>query len=237
MTRAVLSLGSNLGDSAALLREAVQALGAAVVRVSSVYRTPPWGPVAQDDFLNIAVLASDPGLDAGGWLERCHVLERAARRERLVRWGPRTLDADVIGVWDGGHDGPLSGRGGSAGTGFAVGPCPAWDESTAIRSDDPTLILPHPRAFERAFVLLPWAEVQPEAVLPDSGAIRDLLARLDVTDIDLVGPLFAAPAAGESSTSGLREPRGGVGSDRPATRGASATSAPAPSRSDPAEPR
>lgn len=199
MTRAVLSLGSNLGDSPALLRQAVASLGGTAVRVSSVYRTPPWGPVAQDDFLNITLLASDPGLDARGWLDRCHELERAAHRERPVRWGPRTLDADVIGVWDGVDDGAQGGAA-APGAGLAAGPCPAWAERDAVRSDDPALTLPHPRAFERAFVLLPWAEVQPEAVLPGHGPIRALLARLDVTDIDLIGPLFAPPALGGRET-------------------------------------
>lgn len=156
MTRAVLSLGSNLGDRRRHLSEAVRALGPAVVAVSAVYETPPWGPVPQDDYYNLVVIASSPELDAYGWLERCHELERAAGRVRDIRWGPRTLDADVVVV-------------------------------DAVQSLDPDLVLPHPRAHERAFVLLPWAELEPAAVLPGYGPIADLLAGLDAADIVAVG--------------------------------------------------
>ncbi len=161
MTRAVLSLGSNLGDRAAALRAAVDGLGAAVRAVSAVYRTPPWGGVPQDDFYNIVVLVEDENTDAAGWWARCQALEAAAGRERLVRWGPRTLDVDVIAVDDG------AGR--------------------AVRSDDPQLTLPHPRAAERAFVLVPWAEVDPAATLPGAGPISELLSGLDSTGIARLG--------------------------------------------------
>ena len=134
MTRAVLSIGSNLGDSFARLQAAVDGLGDAVVSVSGVYRTAPWGGVEQDDFLNAIVLVSDPAADAEGWLERARALERAADRTREVRWGPRTLDVDVIDV-------------------------------EGVTSDDPELTLPHPRAHERDFVLVPWLEVDPRATL------------------------------------------------------------------------
>lgn len=156
MSRAVLSLGSNLGNRARHLSEAVQALGSDVEAVSAVYRTPPWGPVPQDDYYNMVVIGASPELDAYGWLERCHELERAAGRVRDIRWGPRTLDADIV-VVDG------------------------------VESFDPDLLLPHPRAHERAFVLLPWAEIEPAAVLPGHGPIADLLTGLDVQDIAVVG--------------------------------------------------
>lgn len=171
MTAAVLSLGSNMGDSWDYLRSAVAGLGAAVRRVSSVYRTPPWGPVAQNDFLNIAVLVADPAADARTWLERCHAVERAANRERLVHWGPRTLDADVVAVWQGSGE--------------------------PVVSDDPVLTLPHPRAAERAFVLVPWAEIQPGAELPGHGPISTLLAALDVSDIAKVGILGDTTQGGQ----------------------------------------
>ncbi|MTD14535.1 2-amino-4-hydroxy-6-hydroxymethyldihydropteridine diphosphokinase [Nakamurella sp. YIM 132087] len=154
MSTAVLSLGSNLGDSAARLSEAVRTLGRRVRAVSSVYRTPPWGPVPQDDFLNIVVIADDESLDAGGWLALCHRLEDAAGRTREVRWGPRTLDADVVVV----------------------------DEDVF---DDEDLVLPHPRAHERAFVLVPWAEIDPTAELPGHGPIAGLLERMP--DAELAG--------------------------------------------------
>ena len=142
MSRAVLSIGSNLGDRLAHLRSVVAALGP--VTVSPVYETAPWGGVEQDDYLNAIVVVDDPGTDAYGWLARARELERAADRIREVRWGPRTLDVDVIDV-DGGSNA------------------------------DPELTLPHPRAHERAFVLVPWADVDPDAVLPGHGRVADLV--------------------------------------------------------------
>jgi len=157
VTRAVLSLGSNLGDRRRLLMDAVARLEheVTVSAVSSVYRTPPWGPVPQDEFYNLVLAAESADTDPYGWLGRCAELERAAGRVRDIRWGPRTLDVDVILVDD-------------------------------IVSMDPDLILPHPRAHERAFVLLPWWEVEPDAVLPGAGRIADLLSALDISDIALV---------------------------------------------------
>lgn len=194
MTTAVLSIGSNMGDSLGFLRDAVRGLGGAVRRVSSVYRTPPWGPVAQDDFLNIAAVVSDGGVDAIGWLERCHELERAAHRERLIRWGPRTLDADVVAVWR--QDAGTVPKGADhvdldttpSGYDAALG-----SDTTPVLSADPVLTLPHPRAHERAFVLVPWHEIQPSAVLPGHGPVATLLAGLDVSDIVCIGGLGVRP--------------------------------------------
>lgn len=186
MTTALLSLGSNMGDSQGLLRAAVAGLGPAVRSTSSVYRTPPWGPVAQDDFLNIAVLVDDPAVDAYGWLDRCHGIEQAAHRERHVRWGPRTLDADVVAVW--------------TGNGEVLG--------AAIISDDPALTLPHPRAHERGFVLVPWAEIQAGAILPGYGRVVDLIAAMDVSAIERVGVL----GAGSLGAGVLGEGSDGAGS-------------------------
>ena len=160
MSRAVLSFGSNLGDRRRHLSAAVLALQdcspGCVSAVSAIYRTPPWGPVQQDDYYNLTLIATAAKLNAYGWLDRCRELEQSAGRLRDIRWGPRTLDADVIVVDD-------------------------------VVSDDPDLILPHPRAHERAFVLLPWAEIEPEAALPGYGPIADLLRELDLTDITMVG--------------------------------------------------
>lgn len=156
MTRAVLSLGANLGDPAVQLAEALAALSDVLVAASAVYSTPPWGPVAQDDFLNQTVIVADDARDARGWLEVCRELERSASRDRTVRWGPRTLDADVITVWADGRP---------------------------VLSDSPELSLPHPRAAARAFVLVPWLEVEPAAVLPGHGAVAVLVADLDTTGI------------------------------------------------------
>lgn len=98
MTRAVLSLGSNLGDRLAYLRLAVDGLGDAVVATSPVYETAPWGVIDQPDFLNAVIVVDDPDIDAWGWLRRGQELERAAERVREQRWGPRTLDVDVVTV-------------------------------------------------------------------------------------------------------------------------------------------
>jgi 2-amino-4-hydroxy-6-hydroxymethyldihydropteridine diphosphokinase len=160
MTRAVLSLGANLGDRAGTLRAALQALAAdGPVAHSGLYETPPWGPVEQPPYLNaVAVLHGDR--DAAGWLARAHELEQAAGRTREVRWGARTLDVDVVTVQE--------------------------DDGSPVLSDDPQLTLPHPRAHERAFVLLPWSTLDPGAELPGRGRVADLLAALPADEVGAV---------------------------------------------------
>jgi len=157
MSTAVLSLGSNLGDRLAHLQGCLDHLRDAVRAVSGVYQTAPWGPVPQDDYYNAVLLVAAEGTGPRGWLDRAHAAEAAAGRLRRpgqpypageVRWGPRTLDVDVIAVDD-------------------------------VRSADPELTLPHPRAHERAFVLVPWAEVDPDAMLPGHGPVADLVLHLD----------------------------------------------------------
>jgi 2-amino-4-hydroxy-6-hydroxymethyldihydropteridine diphosphokinase len=161
VTRAVLSLGANLGDRAGTLRAALTALrddGVLVAR-STLYESPPWGPVEQPPYLNaVAVVRGDR--DARGWLDRARELEQAAGRTREVRWGARTLDVDVVTVLD--------------------------DAGAPVVSADPELTLPHPRAHERAFVLVPWAVLDPPAVLPGHGRITDLVAALDPADVAAV---------------------------------------------------
>ena len=142
---AVLSLGSNVGDRLAHLRLAVDEL--APYAVSSVWQTAPVGGVEQDDFLNAVVLCR---LDATTAWSRAQAAELRAGRQRTVRWGPRTLDVDVV---------------------LAEGAVPDG------------LLLPHPRAHERAFVLAPWLELAPAAQLPGRGAVADLLAALDATSV------------------------------------------------------
>ncbi|MGY1639633.1 2-amino-4-hydroxy-6-hydroxymethyldihydropteridine diphosphokinase [Geodermatophilus sp. SYSU D00703] len=161
MSRAVLSLGANLGDRAATLRGAITALkddGVLVAR-STLYETPPWGPVEQPPYLNAVVVVRGPH-DAAGWLARAHELEQAAGRTRDVRWGPRTLDVDVVAV--------------------------TGDDGQPVLSADPALTLPHPRAHERAFVLVPWASLDPTAVLPGHGRVVDLVAALPREDVAAV---------------------------------------------------
>ncbi|MGY1840082.1 MULTISPECIES: 2-amino-4-hydroxy-6-hydroxymethyldihydropteridine diphosphokinase [unclassified Modestobacter] len=160
MSRAVLSLGGNLGDRAGTLRRAMESLaGQGLVARSVLYETPPWGPVEQPPYLNaIAVVRGDR--DAAGWLALAQELEQAAGRTREVRWGARTLDVDVVTV--------------------------TGDDGTPVLSDDPQLTLPHPRAAERAFVLVPWLALDPGAELPGHGAVADLVAALPADDVAAV---------------------------------------------------
>lgn len=142
---AVLSVGSNLGDRREHLRLAVEVLRPHTV--SPVYETAPVGGVEQGPFLNAVLVCA---LDATSAWKRAQDAEQAAGRERTLRWGPRTLDVDVV---------------------VADGPVP----------DD--LLLPHPRAHERAFVLLPWSVVDPQAVLPGHGPVVDLLVGMDTSGL------------------------------------------------------
>jgi 2-amino-4-hydroxy-6-hydroxymethyldihydropteridine diphosphokinase len=160
VSSAVLSLGGNLGDRAGTLRAALAALaGEGLVARSVLYETPPWGPVEQPPYLNaIAVVRGDR--DPAGWLALAHQLEQAAGRTREVRWGARTLDVDVVTV--------------------------TADDGTPVLSPDPDLTLPHPRAAERAFVLVPWLALDPEATLPGHGRVADLVAALPPEDVAAV---------------------------------------------------
>lgn len=135
--RAAFGLGSNLGDREARLALAIDMIGAAsetvVVGVSPLVETAPVGGADQPDFLN-AVVVVDTTLPPDALLTLASRCEEAAGRERKERWGPRTLDVDVL----------------------------AYGDATR---DDPVLTLPHPRATERAFVLVPWAAVDPHFVV------------------------------------------------------------------------
>jgi len=133
--RAFIGLGSNLGDRTAYLRAGVEGLASAgdVVAVSPVYETEPvGGPGGQGPYLNVVVelATTDPPRRL---LERCHAVEEAAQRVRAERWGPRTLDADVL-----------------------------WVEGMAV--DEADLTVPHPRMWERRFVLQPLADLAPDLV-------------------------------------------------------------------------
>ncbi|GAA4836732.1 2-amino-4-hydroxy-6-hydroxymethyldihydropteridine diphosphokinase [Saccharopolyspora rosea] len=98
MSRAVLSLGSNMGDRLGYLRLAVAGLADVLVAASPVYETKPWGVTDQPDFLNAVLVVESADLDEWGWLRRGQELERRAERRREQRWGPRTLDVDVVTV-------------------------------------------------------------------------------------------------------------------------------------------
>lgn len=157
--RAVLALGSNLGERMASLQGAVDAIADTpdvwVTGVSPVYETEPVdSPPEAKTYLNAVVLV-DTTLAATRLMDRALAIEDAFDRERSeVRNAPRTLDVDLIVVGD-------------------------------RRSDDESLQLPHPRAHERAFVLRPWLDVDPGADFPDRGPVADLLDRADQSGIKL----------------------------------------------------
>ncbi|WP_217247794.1 2-amino-4-hydroxy-6-hydroxymethyldihydropteridine diphosphokinase [Streptomyces sp. AC602_WCS936] len=147
--RAVVALGANLGNRLETLQGAIDALedtpGVRVKGVSPVYETEPWGvdPDSQPSYFNAVVILKTT-LPPSSLLERAHAVEEAFHRVRDERWGPRTLDVDIVAYAD-------------------------------VVSDDPQLTLPHPRAHERAFVLAPWHDVDPDAQLPGHGPVADLL--------------------------------------------------------------
>ncbi|MFI1971607.1 2-amino-4-hydroxy-6-hydroxymethyldihydropteridine diphosphokinase [Streptomyces cinnamoneus] len=155
--RAVISIGSNLGNRLETLQGAVDALedtpGLRVKAVSPVYETEPWGVESgtQPSYFNAVVLVKTT-LPPDSLLERGHAIEEAFERVRDERWGPRTLDVDIVAYQD-------------------------------VVSDDPALTLPHPRAHERAFVLVPWYDVDPEAEVPGHGPVAELLAGLSLESV------------------------------------------------------
>lgn len=143
----VIGVGSNLGQASASVRQAMRDVEnrvvAADVRRSSLYRTSPVGGPDQPDFVN-AVLVLESEMTPDAVLEVLQGIEQQAGRVRDVRWGPRTLDLDIVAAGD-------------------------------IVSEKPDLTLPHPRAHERAFVLIPWHEIEPEASLPRVGPIAAVI--------------------------------------------------------------
>ena len=162
MTRVVLSIGSNIGDRLARLQSVLDALGDAAQAVSPVYETAAWGGVEQGPFLNAVLIADDVGLDGHAWLRRAQEMEQAADRVRGQRWGPRTLDVDLI---------------------TCHRASPAGD--TEVTSLDDGLTLPHPLAHLRAFVMIPWLAIDPAAELTVAGgkqSVAKLLAQLDRAD-------------------------------------------------------
>ena len=159
---AVLSFGTNLGDRTARLRRGLEVVSQHVpVRaVSPVYETAPIGVDDQPAFLNlIALIDSD---DAEAVFAAAQAAEQSQGRLRSVRWGPRTLDVDVV----------------------AVG---------ALVTDDPRLTLPHPRAHERGFVLIPWLALDAAAQFPGRESVRALVAALPRQDVRRVADPLPLP--------------------------------------------
>ena len=171
MTRVVMSIGSNLGDRLARLQSVVDGLGDGVLAVSPVYETDPWGRVDQAPFLNAVLIADDPARDAQGWLRRAQEFEQEAGRVRGERWGPRTLDVDLISCYAPAADHPAG--------------------EAEVISRENNLTLPHPLAHLRAFVLIPWLAVDPDAeitVVDERRPVTGLLAQLEPADRDGVRP-------------------------------------------------
>ncbi|MFD9728915.1 2-amino-4-hydroxy-6-hydroxymethyldihydropteridine diphosphokinase [Streptomyces sp. NPDC059072] len=154
---AVVALGANLGNRLETLQGAIDALGDTpglrVKAVSPVYETEPWGvePGTQPSYLN-AVVRIRTTLPPSSLLERGHAIEEAFDRVREERWGPRTIDVDIVSYAE-------------------------------VVSDDPVLTLPHPRAHQRAFVLAPWHDIDPEAVIPGHGPVAALLATIGLSGV------------------------------------------------------
>lgn len=152
--RAWVGLGGNVGDARARLHDAFDALAripsTRLLRRSRLYRTPPWGIADQPDFIN-AVAELETRLAPRALLDALLSIERAnGRRRGTERWGPRTLDLDLLVYGD-------------------------------LRCEGPGLALPHPRLGERAFVLMPLAEIAADLRIPGSGTASELLARVDAT--------------------------------------------------------
>jgi 2-amino-4-hydroxy-6-hydroxymethyldihydropteridine diphosphokinase len=146
--KAVISLGANIGNpqeqmqlAIAMLREATD-----VIALSSIYTTEPVGGPEQPNYLN-AICIAESELPAADLLALLHGIEKTLGRERVERWGPRTIDLDLI-------------------------------QYGAILSSAEELELPHPLAHERKFVLEPWLEVEPDAILLTHGKVSELLEQL-----------------------------------------------------------
>ena len=171
-TRAVLALGSNLGERNDTLTEAVADLvdrpEVRLLAVSPVVQTKAvGGPAGQPDFLNM-VISVETSLEPLELLKHCQAVENKHLRVREVHWGPRTLDVDIIVYGD-------------------------------LESSDPVLTVPHPRAAERAFVLYPWSVIEPSATL-NGVRVGELAAKAadypDLTPFDGFGDFDGVPTAG-----------------------------------------
>ena len=166
--KAVLGLGSNLGDRQAQIALALDALAMHphidVLAVSALYQTPPWGKTDQPAFFNAAALV-ETDLAPRTLLEAVLGIERSLGRLRTELWGPRTIDLDIL----------------------------LYGDQTI---DEPGLTIPHPRIQERAFVIRPLADILPDAMIAGR-CVSDWLAALDVSGIDAVANVGWYPA-GES---------------------------------------
>ncbi|OPJ57050.1 2-amino-4-hydroxy-6-hydroxymethyldihydropteridine diphosphokinase [Alkalithermobacter paradoxus] len=144
-----LSIGTNMGDRIKNINDAIDNIrrfeDTNIVKVSKVYETEPWGYINQEKFLNICVKINT-NLSPHSLLEKCQEVENILHRERIIRWGPRSIDIDIL----------------------------LYDD---IISDDEKLIIPHPRMKERAFVLVPLMDIDPNLYIQGEN-IKDILSTL-----------------------------------------------------------
>lgn len=149
-----LSLGANLGDASAAVRRALRTLEqrghVRLDRVSSLYRTKPWGPVPQPDFINACAIGATD-LPPRDLLVEVKAIEAALGRVSSERWGPRAIDIDIL-FYDG------------------------------ASVDEPDLVIPHESLFQRAFVLVPLAEIAPDLVIAGR-PVDAALAAIDAGDV------------------------------------------------------
>ena len=161
---AYLGLGSNVGDRLANLQRAVDAFrgepGVRIASSSRVWETVPIGGPPQPKYLN-AVLRVETDRSPRELLDACRSVEQALGRVRTERWGPRTIDVDIL----------------------------LYDDETV---DAPDLTVPHPRMTERAFVVLPLLELDPDPMLPDGRRLKDL--RVETAGAEPFAPPLAVDA-------------------------------------------
>jgi 2-amino-4-hydroxy-6-hydroxymethyldihydropteridine diphosphokinase len=154
--RAIVALGSNLGDRFEYLQKAVNEINSVeeieISKISSVYETLPVGGPEQGNYLN-AVISLVTELEADELLFKLLLIELNLGRQREIAWGPRTIDLDLI-----------------------------WFENQTINLDN--LVLPHPRAHERCFVIKPWLEIEPDARIGNT-EIKEFLKDLDCSGVNL----------------------------------------------------
>jgi 2-amino-4-hydroxy-6-hydroxymethyldihydropteridine diphosphokinase len=154
---ALIALGGNIGDARRTIRKAIEIFcdgdDVWLRKRSSDYKTPPWGVTDQPPFINAAISVGT-GLEPRALLERAHAVERifGRNREKEERWGPRSLDIDLIVYND-------------------------------LIVNEPDLVLPHPRLFERAFVLVPLAEIVPDRLIAGT-LVKDAAQRVDKAGIE-----------------------------------------------------
>jgi len=154
--KAVVALGSNLGDRFDYLQKAVNEINSLneieILEISSVYETLPVGGPEQGNYLN-AVITLNTKFEAEELLLKLLLIELNLGRQREIAWGPRTIDLDLI-----------------------------WFEDQTINLEN--LVLPHPRAHERCFVIKPWLEIEPSAKIGDT-EIQEFLKDLDCSGVNL----------------------------------------------------